>query len=197
MLQIVEESLSASEPVSVAEIFEAAYRDQAGKDYWRLWLKYERNEGAIGKLLAAHFRAENQDVAAAGHPYGWDWEACCRVALGRYPSGELADRLRAIICDEELGYLISPSVRAFLAPGDEAARKPKGGRPPAADWFAIEEAFNKEVDLLGLPRKDAEPGWRTAAEWLREHLDDAEPSKTAVNEHARKMLQRRMERDGN
>ena len=73
----------------------------------------------------------------------------------------------------------------------------RAGASPAADWFAIEEAFNKEVDLLGLPRKDAEPGWRTAAEWLREHLDDAEPSKTAVNEHARKMLQRRMERDGN
>ena len=66
MLQIVEESLSASEPVSVAEIFEAAYRDQAGKDYWRLWLKYERNEGAIGKLLAAHFRRRKPGCCRRG-----------------------------------------------------------------------------------------------------------------------------------
>ena len=28
---------------------------------------------------------------------------------------------------------------------------------------------NKEVDLFGLPHKGAEPGWRTAGEWLREN----------------------------
>jgi hypothetical protein len=91
--------------------------------------------------------------------------------------------------------VLEPSSQA-AAPGDEASSRPNGGRPQAADWYALEEAFNKEVDLFGLPHKGAEPGWRTAGEWLRENLGDAEPSKTTVNEHAREMLQRRRERDG-
>jgi hypothetical protein len=111
-LQIVEDSLHARE-LSVQEIFEAIYGDPAGQEYWRLGLKFA-SDAEVGKLLATHFRAENQDAAAAGHPYGWDWETCCGVALVRYPSGQPADRIRSIADDEELGYLVAPSAHAFL-----------------------------------------------------------------------------------
>jgi hypothetical protein len=120
VLMVIEHSLEAGEPpCSVAEIFEAAYGDQAGREYWRLWLKYESEEGAVAKLLATHFVAESAERpdakgAIAANPAGWSWEAQCALALGRYPSGQLADRVRSIVDDEELGYVVAPSLRAFL-----------------------------------------------------------------------------------
>jgi hypothetical protein len=113
VLMIIEHSRESAEPPSVAEIFEAAYGDPSGKEYWRLWLKH--GAGAeVERLLTAHFVAECQDIAAAGHPLGWSWEACCVVALGSYPSGQLRDRLKSILDDEELAYLIPLSARAFV-----------------------------------------------------------------------------------
>jgi hypothetical protein len=148
VLRLVEESLSASAAVSVAEIFEAAYGDPTGKDYWRLWLRYEQSEDAIGKLLATHFRAENQDAAAAGHPFGWGWEGCCCQALGRYPSGEVVDRLRSIAEDEELGYLIAPSARAFLVSGLPAQNgKRRGPRPVQMLRVRASDQFHRLDDM--------------------------------------------------
>jgi hypothetical protein len=113
VLQIVEESRNAVDPPSVAEIFEEAYGDAAGSDYWRLWLKFG-SAAEFERLLTAHFVVECRDLATAGHPLGWSWPACCAGALGRYPSGQLADRIRSIADDEELGYLVAPTARAFL-----------------------------------------------------------------------------------
>jgi hypothetical protein len=129
VLMIVERSRDAADPPSVAEIFEAAYGDQAGQEYWRLWLKFGSGAG-VESLLVAHFVAENPEVAAAGHPLGRSWGACCAEALARYPSGELVDRLMSIAEDEELGYLIAPSARAFLVSGLPAQNgKRRGPRP--------------------------------------------------------------------
>jgi hypothetical protein len=114
VLRIIGASLEAVDPPSVAEIFEAAYGDSGGRDYWGLWLKFGSDDAAIARLIAAHFTTECRDLAAAGHPYRWSWDTCCGVALGRYPSGQLADRVRSIADDEELSYLISPSLHAFL-----------------------------------------------------------------------------------
>jgi hypothetical protein len=141
VLRIVEELPKASEPISAAEIFEAAYDDAAGRGYWRLWLKHEQDEGPVAKLLATHFvaeRAENPDASAAiaAYPPIWSWEAQVVGALRRYPTGPLTDRLKSIAEDEEFGYLVAPSARAFLVGemSDAHARpdaKPRGkrGRP--------------------------------------------------------------------
>jgi hypothetical protein len=113
VLMIIEHSRESADPPSVAEIFKAAYDDPSGKEYWRLWLKH--GSGAeVERLLTAHFVSECQDITAAGHPLGWSLEACCFVALRRYPSGPLTDRLKSIINDEEMSYLIAPSAHAFL-----------------------------------------------------------------------------------
>jgi hypothetical protein len=120
VLRIVEQSLNAREPISVAEIFEAAYGDSAGREYWRLWLEYGGSEDA-GALLATHYVAENRPAA---HPLGEVWGSYCSGALGRYPHGQLVDRIRSILGDEELGYLIAPSARAFLDSGKSAYARP-------------------------------------------------------------------------
>jgi hypothetical protein len=53
VLRIIETSLEAGEPpCSVIEIFEAAYGDPSGKEYWRLWTKF--GSGAeVGRRASA------------------------------------------------------------------------------------------------------------------------------------------------
>jgi hypothetical protein len=71
--------------------------------------------------------------------------------------------------------------------------KTKGGRPPAADWAAIEEALEREIDAVGLPDKSAEPGWRNNADvvrWIEPLLGDAEPGRTALKQNTTDMLNR-------
>jgi hypothetical protein len=72
-----------------------------------------------------------------------------------------------------------------------------GGRPPAADWPAIEEALNEEIDAAGLPRRDGVPGWRTTADivkWVAARTDGDEPGKSALKDNVAKMLKRAEER---
>jgi hypothetical protein len=152
-LRIVEDSRHARE-LSVPEIFEATYGHPAGQEYWSLWLTYEKSEAAVGKLLATHFSAENRDAAAAGHPFGWSWEACCGEALGRYPSGQLADRIRSIADDEELGYLVAPTARAFLV-----------GELPSQTKTPVRNVSEGDLGrfLKTLPKPSAKPGMRAEA----------------------------------
>ena len=78
--------------------------------------------------------------------------------------------------------------------------KPKGkrGRPPSADWSAYEEAYNREVDTVGLPTKDGVPGWRSQSDvirWLEPKLgDDENPGKTALKERVGEMMRRAEQR---
>jgi hypothetical protein len=82
----------------------------------------------------------------------------------------------------------------------EQSAKPKGngGRPPSADWSAHEEAYNREVDDVGLPTKDGVPGWRSQSDvirWLEPRLgDDENPGKTALKERVGGMMRRAEQR---
>ena len=77
----------------------------------------------------------------------------------------------------------------------------RGGRPPAADWAALEEALEREIDAVGFPRRDGPPDWRSNADvvrWLEPRLGDYEPGKTALKDNAKKMVDRiRAKKAGN
>jgi hypothetical protein len=99
--------------------------------------------------------------------------------------------------------LVADVLQAFPATGDKSSSsqtKPKGGRPPAADWAALEEALEREIDLVDLPHLDGELGWRTTADvarWLAERTGNAEPGKTALKDNAKAMLERiKAKKDG-
>jgi hypothetical protein len=82
---------------------------------------------------------------------------------------------------------------------EEDLKNPKGrgGKPPAADWPALQEALEREIDLVGLPRKDGPPGWRTTADvvhWLEERTGEDNPGKTALKDNAKRMLENIRER---
>ena len=200
VLRVVEESRNASEPISVAEIFEAAYSDPGGQEYWCLWLKYEQDEATVAKLLAVHFVAE---TAAASHPLGSSWEVCCHEALARHRSaGQVVDRLRAIVNDEEWGYIIPPSACAFLdseriMASDPAGKHP-GGAPPQYDRAAAETALYEECKLQGsVPHsRHSDKEWRTKADaykWLRDaffKLPDGGPSESWMKTNVGPMLPR-------
>jgi hypothetical protein len=76
--------------------------------------------------------------------------------------------------------------------------KRSGGRPPSADWSAHEEAYNREVDAVGLPTKDGVPGWRSQADvirWLEPRLaDDENPGKTSLKKRVGEMMLRTEQR---
>jgi hypothetical protein len=159
VLMIVERSREAADPPSVAEIFEAAYGDQAGQEYWRLWLKF--GSGAeVERLLVAHLSAETPDVAP---PPGWSWGPCCAVALARYPTGQLVDRIRSIAEDEELGHLVTPSAHAFLvseitvaATNDpHSSTDPERGKKPATLLLNVIKAL-REIHPTRPPAVDRE-----------------------------------------
>jgi hypothetical protein len=168
VLQIVEESRNGVDPPSVAEIFAEAYGDAAGRDYWRLWLKFG-SAAEFERLLTAHFVAECRDLAAAGHPLGWSWSSCCAEALGRYPSGQLADRIRSIADDEELGYLVAPTARAFLI-----------GELPSQTKTPVRNVSEGELGrfLKTLPKPTLKKTMQAAA---KEHFAPKSPSGNILN----------------
>jgi hypothetical protein len=188
-------------------------------DFWEDFLSEPRvSEEFVHFISRFHLTPTHLDVQAVSTALGAFFEHATRIKYPFILTPE--DRAEKALIDprEAVRRLLSTPRRRSLIPVElaqhiegpvpepssqaaasrvESSSRPNGGRPQVADWCALEEAFNKEVDLFGLPHKGAEPGWRTAGEWLRENLGDAEPGKTTVNEHAREMLQRRRERDGN
>jgi hypothetical protein len=69
----------------------------------------------------------------------------------------------------------------------------RSGRPPAADWPALEEALEREIDAVGFPERNGEPGWSRIADvlrWLELRTGKDNPGKTALKENAKKMLDR-------
>ena len=75
----------------------------------------------------------------------------------------------------------------------------RNGRPPAADWAAYEDEVNREIDAVGLPRKDGVPGWRGLTDVIKfvekKLQDDETPGKTALKENVGAMLRRRRRRE--
>lgn len=147
VLEIIQKSLRKDEPpvCTVAEIFEAAYSDPTGQEYWRLWLTYGEPEKAA-ELLAAHFLLEAPDPAIIADYRGWSWHRLCSAALNRYPSGRLADRFRSVAGDEESAHLVAPSLRAFLA---GASEEPVEAHPALDLKSKSKPRKKKAVKLLG------------------------------------------------
>jgi hypothetical protein len=101
-------------------------------------------------------------------------------------------------------WLLSKPLRRSLIPAEliehiegiappPSPPKRKGGRPPAADWSAIEVAVNEEIDAVGLPSADGVPGWRTITDvikWVEERTGQDTPGKTALKENVGAMIRR-------
>jgi hypothetical protein len=81
----------------------------------------------------------------------------------------------------------------------ESRETARNGRPPAADWAAYEDEVNREIDAVGLPRKNGVPGWRGLSDVInfveKKLQDDETPGKTALKENVGAMLRRRRERE--
>jgi hypothetical protein len=163
VLRIVEESLSSPERCSVEDIFDAAYGDPSGRNYWRLWFKFG-SEAEFRKLLAAHFVAEKREIADR-LLYGRLPDGVCEIALQRYPSGTWTDRVRAIIEDEELDYLIAPSVRAFLQPEItiEPTHRKRGPRESVTPRILREMRNTDRRDLESMTHELMRVTFRAAA----------------------------------
>jgi hypothetical protein len=132
-------------------------------------------------------------------------------AFKAFPAGSAHDRVALIAASPKTRPLVPASLRAFLEASGRAEKpdpapsfvaalatdvnvpKRKGGRPPAADWVALEVALNEEIDLVGLPRRDGVPGWRTIADavkWIEKRTGDDNPGKTALKENVGAMIRR-------
>jgi hypothetical protein len=76
---------------------------------------------------------------------------------------------------------------------DAALKKNTGGRPPAADWNAIRDALQLEIQRRGLPDQENERGWQTQADvesWVAGALADRRENagEATIRRHVRAML---------
>ncbi len=178
-----------------AEVFEIAYGDLSGRDYWAAWLSPpDEDDRTLARLLATHATAERlsenrefiaalieggesnfaQEVAETSNSIDRD----LRDALKAFPAGTARDRIAQIAASPKTSHCLPSSLREFLAQDAPRAsagaqghhgRRPraKGGRPGAADWSALEEALCREIETVGLPERGGEPGWQTTADVIR------------------------------
>src|SRR5262249_53880521 len=70
---------------------------------------------------------------------------------------------------------------------------PRGGRPTAADWDAVQELLRREIKGRGWPNPDNERGWRTkedVSRWVAEVLQDRKESaaESTIRSHVNLML---------
>ena len=92
---------------------------------------------------------------------------------------------------------VADVLKEFPPTGNKIQAGRGAGALPAADWPAIEEALNQEIDAVGLPRRDGVPGWRTTADvisWVEKLTGTDEPGKSALKYHVAKMLKSAEER---
>jgi hypothetical protein len=80
----------------------------------------------------------------------------------------------------------------FLSGQEPAGRR---GKPPKADWSAIEEAFRREVAERGMPDETNVDGWQRQADverWLGDILirERVEVSESTLRRHAKGFLSR-------
>jgi hypothetical protein len=197
-----------------AEIFERAYGEPTGKEYWVHWLSPpDEPDETLVRLLATHktldrlaqkrenirrlIEKEKISQWEAGYRILVETERRIAEALKCFPIGAARDRIAQIAASPKTRHLLPTSLCKFLE-GTPSQASPatqhrgKGGRPPAADWSAIRERLWRELDLVGLPRKDGPPGWRSMADVERyvEKLTGAdEPGRTALKDNTKKMVE--------
>jgi len=71
----------------------------------------------------------------------------------------------------------------------------RGGRPTILDEKALQEAFDREVDMVDFPRRNGAPGWRTQAdvcEWILKQLGKGEkrPAESTLKAAVSRMMKR-------
>ncbi len=128
-----------------AEIFDAAYGDPSGGEYWAAWLDSREPDDVVARLLAAHLTIEaltarpkefaddalvrHADVAGApmfAELKEWAHRGRaqlfvarrdeCRAALAGEPTGALRDRLGRLLENLNTRHLIPGSLRAAFSP---------------------------------------------------------------------------------
>jgi hypothetical protein len=197
-----------------AEIFERAYGDATGKEYWFHWLSQpDEPDETLIRLLATHKALDwltekresirrliaEEKIGLSGHGYQILMQTESRIAeaLKCFSIGAARDRIAQIAASPKTRHLLPTSLCKFLEGTPSQARpvrrpRGKGGRPPAADWSAIQESLWRELDQVGLPRKDGPLDWRSMADVERyvEKLTGAdEPGRTALKDNTKKMVE--------
>ena len=196
-----------------AEIFERAYGDATGKEYWFHWLSPpDEPDETLIRLLATHKTLDwlteeresirkliaEEKISLYGHGYRILMQTESRIAeaLKCFSIGAAHDRIAQIAASPKTRHLLPTSLCKFLegtppqARPDER-RRGKGGRPAAADWPEIRKALWRELDLVGPPHKDGPPGWQYYSDverWVLERTGDCEPGKTALKENTKRMV---------
>jgi hypothetical protein len=196
-----------------AEIFERAYGDATGKEYWFHWLSPpDEPDETLIRLLATHKTLDwlteeresirrlvaEEKISLSGRGYRILMVTESRIgeALKCFSIGAARDRIAQIAASPKTRHLLPTSLCKFLEGTPSQARpagrrRGRGGRPPAADWPEIQKALWRELDLVGLPRKDGPPEWRSMADVERyvEKLTGAdEPGKTALRVNTKRMV---------
>jgi hypothetical protein len=163
-------------------------------DFWEEFLSEPiEAEGFVHFISRFHLTPTHLDVQAVSMALQSRLDDAKRLKYPFILTPE--DRAEKALIDPRgaVRWLLSMQRRRSLIPaelaqhieGSKQRQAGKGGRPFAADWPAIEEALEREINLVGFPNKGAGEGWRTAADvaqWVRGHLDDASPGPTAERE---------------
>jgi hypothetical protein len=126
-------------------------------------------------VAGVRFEEDGEEVYAS-NPTGRDRHTRLRWRFIRFHAAQILARWPAKTC-----------------PVDLTAQRKGGGRPPAADWTAIEEALEREIREVGFPGPEHEPGWRTQADvvrWVEQICGNAEPGKTTLKDNTKSMLER-------
>jgi hypothetical protein len=141
VLAIVRVSLAMEGDVGatgVSDIFEEAYGDRSGADYWRSWIDSAERNDALARLLATHVAAE--EIAARERPTLDAWAGLtifglrrkeCEDAVKGTEAGRLQDRLAELNRNLNTQHLVPESLRAFLESSSRA--HPASARPKRGD----------------------------------------------------------------
>lgn len=200
-------------------------------DAWAHVVFYERDEakqklfaGLVkGKVTAKaeHFTFQNAEHRNTQIPQDfWNWT----FTKLDFPSGKANRTVADPFCsidehgervvrihshDTATGIHIDRDTLLKTWPAIPGVDKPKvtdrsgvGGRSTAADWPAIEQALECEINLVGFPDRAGAPGWQYKADvirFVRPLLDDdSEPAEQTLKENVSRMLERiRARKDGN
>jgi hypothetical protein len=176
------------------EIFEAAYKDEAGRAYWQAWLYDPLENAALVKLLASHLAQSDLEYENIVKGLGSVLEQRphpepTRATVERLFNNPNTQRfvptsLREYLSERPIE--ASPSAETNL-PTSPAIERSRAGRKPKLDWDVILLALELRIEKVGFPdRENDDPKWRSRADvirWAEEMLiarnEDAAPSTIA------------------